>query len=369
MKRIDLVEALDAAFPPSLVRQLAGKFGFPPKIFHHVLECSAPIFVTALVAVHVAQRRGQDGSLLLDTVLSPQTNENIVEQFSHLTDTTSGMKMLENAGQTSVARGLTIDPGALGDFIAREANVPEQATYAMTGLIATALFGILKQHLLDSHAASLQGLEATLAEQWPTLEMRVTNPLARFLRFASAARLRREVNEQLHGQSDDDGQRGAALPDVTKEKTHDQVHRVAALQTPTIRHEKTPSRHWGLSVVVALFALVACMAAGAGVIWWLQPSLLDRAMHGMNLSGRAFAPSSVSAPVSSTSTSAFASVRASASDADAGWAKSVSGPIRPEAASAASAASASAPGAASVTNVTSVNATNIGNPAPTRAGR
>jgi outer membrane protein OmpA-like peptidoglycan-associated protein len=317
--------------------------------------------VIALVTAHIAQRQDPHDSILLDTVMSLDTNENIVEQFAHLATTTSGMKRLEQAGQMSVAHGLMIDPGALGDFIAGVVNVPRQATYAMTGLFASALFGILKRHLFDNHAALPQGLDKMLAEQWPALDVHVTNPLAQFLHFANAAALRRTVNDWLNDwlrrqQAEESEQHGASPANVmasgeVKNEAPGQPGHMAASVPPSAHEKALPlPAHRSRRTVAGVIVLGASVVAVAGVAGWLLVSSLPFTSTSTSTSTSTLLPLTSAPPPARTS---------AASVAD-GWARSASGAIQPEEASAASATAASgaaaAPALASAASATSAGA-------------
>jgi hypothetical protein len=193
MKHIDLVGALGSAFSQSLLEELAGKIGLSADILRRVVDCAAPVLVSALMVTGAAKQRN---SHLFAALISSRVNARIVEQFQDLAENTTGLKALEDAGQLFVRESMSTVVGDLADYVAVHSGIPMQAGYVMTCMVATMLAGLLKHHILleQSSAAALPQL---LAGQWPAVESGLTDALARVLRYDDAVAFRDTVPAQL----------------------------------------------------------------------------------------------------------------------------------------------------------------------------
>jgi OmpA-OmpF porin, OOP family len=171
---INLVHAVNAAMTDNIAEQLSRQFGIPVQFVRQVALRVTPGLVAALMdrASLAAGARS-----LYSVVMLPDTNAYIVDQFDKMISTTGGLKHLESTGHSlaALATGQRMD--LLTDAVATETGVPTQATSALAGIVAAALFGIVKRHALLAqwNAAQLPGL---LRAQVEEVKASLTNGVA-----------------------------------------------------------------------------------------------------------------------------------------------------------------------------------------------
>jgi OmpA-OmpF porin, OOP family len=171
---INLVHAVNTAMTENIAEQLSRQFGIPVQIVRQVSLRVAPGLVAALMdrASLAAGARS-----LYSVVMLPETNAYIVDQFDKMISTTGGLKHLEATGHSlaALATGQRMD--LLTDAVSTETGVPTQATSALAGIVAAALFGIVKRHVLlaQSDVTQFAGL---MREQIPEIKNSLSNGVA-----------------------------------------------------------------------------------------------------------------------------------------------------------------------------------------------
>ncbi|WP_321899879.1 OmpA family protein [Paraburkholderia heleia] len=271
MKHIDLARTLNSTFSQPLLEQLSGKFGLSPEILRRVVDRAAPALVAALMASGASE---QGATAVFAAIMSPPVNARIAEQCRELAVTTTGLKALEETGQSFVREGMRVGPGDLSDFVAANSGVPTQAAYAMTSVIAAILAGLLKHHVLLEQGA-MSGLLQLLAGQWPSIESQFTDSFAHVLRFDDAAAFRDTIPAQLRVLAGS-FERATARPVAQMEGESEP--RRAADELPSVNRQPTSSPH--RRVMIGLFLLaVFAVAIGYGAYFFQKPWPAGAVVH------------------------------------------------------------------------------------------
>lgn len=171
MKSIDLSQSVNAAFSASLWPGLSEKIGLPAELLMKVVEHAGPALTASLMASAVTPS-GVTG--LFSAVMSPDSNARIGEQLAQLCSTMSGIKDLEVAGESLIARGTGRRIAVASDPIANQTGIPPQAAHVMTALVGAVLFGVLKHHVLLEQGTSSE-LPALLGAQLPAVSTVLTH--------------------------------------------------------------------------------------------------------------------------------------------------------------------------------------------------
>lgn len=193
MKYIDLVQSVESTFVDPILQQLSAKFGASPEVIKTIIEHAVPVLVASLMA-RAALPGGVE--VLFSTVMSPESNARIGDQLAGLTMTTAGIKDLELLGDALTRRATDRRIAAFSDKVAGRLGVPAQPAHVLSALVAAALFGTLKHHVLLEQAASVH-LPSILAHQLPAVAPYITDGVAPSLGCDSAATFTGTILGQL----------------------------------------------------------------------------------------------------------------------------------------------------------------------------
>jgi outer membrane protein OmpA-like peptidoglycan-associated protein len=251
MKHIDLVRALQSPFSQPALNQLSERFGLSADILRHVIAQAAPALVSALMAAGTIPEAVEE---LFAALMSPQANGRIVDELTENISTTAGLKVLEGSGHSFIGVAMRVAPSELSDFVAAVSGIPTQAAYAMTGVIAAVLSGVLKHHILLERSPS-EALPQLLAAQWPSVESHFSDALARTLRFENAAMFRDTIPAQLRVLAGN-----LRRAEATKSKEPESSAAPTYTTAPSTKRKMTIC----LSMIAAGVAILACGIYYAG---------------------------------------------------------------------------------------------------------
>ncbi|CAE6935714.1 OmpA family protein [Paraburkholderia domus] len=247
MKSIDLAQTLKSTFPRSLLEQLSGQFGLSPEVLEQIIIHAGPALIASLMAVGASSH---GASALFETIMLPQTNARIAQQLPDLVATTAGLKKLESAGHALAARATALGSTTLSDLVAAHTGVPAQAVCAFSGVIAAALFGAIKHHILLDQGTADE-LPALLADQWSTVAPHMTDALATSVGVESAAVFRDSIPGRLRLLAGTLKGQAAARAEIP-----DEIHTPVKVANPPTR-KVWRLRGW----VWVLFAILALVLA------------------------------------------------------------------------------------------------------------
>lgn len=193
MKSIDLSQSVNAAFSASLWPGLSEKIGLPAELLMKVVAHASPALTASLMASAVTP----DGvTELFSAVMSVDSNARIGEQLAQLCSTMSGIKDLEVAGESLIARGTGRRIAVASDPISNQTGIPPQAAHVMTALVGAVLFGVLKHHVLLEQGTSSE-LPALLGAQLPAVSKVLTHDTADSIGFDNAANFTASILAKL----------------------------------------------------------------------------------------------------------------------------------------------------------------------------
>ena len=140
---INVIQLVQGALTESVLQQLATKLGVAPEAAKRVVGLVAPALVGSLMS-KAASPEGARG--LFASIMSADSNSNIVEALPQLIHG-DGLQSLLAAG-TRLAGAVASDDriSALTHTVASQTGVSTGSTSALTGIVTTMLFGVLKHY-------------------------------------------------------------------------------------------------------------------------------------------------------------------------------------------------------------------------------
>jgi outer membrane protein OmpA-like peptidoglycan-associated protein len=163
---INVIQLVQGALTESVLQQLATKLGVAPEAAKRVVGLVAPALVGSLMS-KAASPEGARG--LFASIMSADSNSNIVEALPQLIHG-DGLQSLLAAG-TRLAGAVASDDriSALTHTVASQTGVSTGSTSALTGIVTTMLFGVLK-HYFTKNTGSVGALPTLLGHQLPTVK-------------------------------------------------------------------------------------------------------------------------------------------------------------------------------------------------------
>ncbi|MBN3778622.1 OmpA family protein [Burkholderia sp. Ac-20345] len=300
--QVDLVLELESIVSDSVLEQISGKFGLSTDALRRIVRNSAPALVAAVMA---AGATAHGAEKVLAAVMAPGSNDAIAEWLQVLLASPSGLWALEAAGQLFARTCLGVSMGELGDFVADHAGVPAQSAFALNAVMTSIMSGVLKHYLLIE-ARMAADLTQLLADQWPLLESRLTDRLARVLGFDDVDAFRDTIPAQLRILACRQQQRAAWPPECDNDLVDPQsLSGIVSRSAYAVRGRRT----WPMVVVFVASLTGAAVAALIPIHWQLPFSA-----HTAQVSGVPDRPS----PQSPPSWSARGGCRTSVNDAISG---------------------------------------------------
>ncbi len=208
---------------------------------------------------------GVQTETLFASIISADANARILQELPDLVITTEGLKTLEWAGHTLVSHGTQCSFVMLSDYIAGQNGLPVQAVYAFVGLVAAALWGAMKYHLLLEQG-TVDQVPMLLSDQWVAVKGYMNDALAISMRFDSATEFADAVPGQLRVLS---GRLKRAREERNVTELEAQVQE--AVIASSIREQSRD--HWGVLMIMLLGLAMTSVAVCA--LAWLRPDVFD----------------------------------------------------------------------------------------------
>ena len=254
---INVIQLVQGALTESVLQQLATRFGVAPEAAKRVVGLVAPALVGSLMN-KAASPEGARG--LFASIMSPDTNANIVEQLPGLVHGDGLQSLLgmgsRLAGVVAPAERLE----ALSGKVAEQTGVAASATHALTGVVGATLFGVLKHYFMQ-HNGNVGSLPTLLGHQLPFVKSSMTDSIASALGLGGAGSFLAGVAAQMKAVSSH------------LEHPSTQTARVSAVNNSMdkiVVQEKASKKKWWWLAVAAALALLAILL-GRGCVADKQP--------------------------------------------------------------------------------------------------
>lgn len=190
---INVIQLVQGALTESVLQQLATKLGVAPEAAKRVVGMIAPALVGSLMN-KAASPEGARG--LFASIMSADSNANIVEMLPQLVHG-DGLQSLLAAG-TRLAGGVASDDriNALSNAVASKTGVSVGATHALSGIVMTTIFGVLK-HYFTKASGNVGQLPTLLGHQLPMVKASMTEDIAGALGLGGAGSFLSGVAAQM----------------------------------------------------------------------------------------------------------------------------------------------------------------------------
>jgi OOP family OmpA-OmpF porin len=243
---INVIQLVQGALTESVLQQLATKLGVAPEAAKRVVGMIAPALVGSLMN-KAASPEGARG--LFASIMSADSNANIVEMLPQLVHG-DGLQSLLAAG-TRLAGGVASDDriNALSSAVAAKTGVSVGATQALSGIVMTTLFGVLK-HYFTKSSGNVGQLPTLLGHQLPMVKASMTEDIAGALGLGGAGSFLSGVAAQMKA--------------VSSHLEHPSTVGGAASATNAsldkiVMEEKAGKKKWWWVAVAAAIALLAVL--------------------------------------------------------------------------------------------------------------
>ncbi|MEX3693359.1 OmpA family protein [Paraburkholderia sp. BR14263] len=256
MKSINLAQEANLAFSGAVRTRLARHIGLSEEVLENVVSHAGPVLVASLMA---ASASVQGARTLFATLRSPGTDARIGEHLPQLVATTAGMKDLEASGDELLMRATDRRVATLSDHVATLAGVPPQAAHAVSGMVSSVLFGILK-HFILLEQADVSLLPAVLDGQLRSVAGYVNDGVATAIGYENAAGFTGSVSDRLEetvselAPAAEKSDRAVATISVPKDTA------------PPAKQQRSPGSK-GIWILLALLAVIL-----GGVFAWSRVS-------------------------------------------------------------------------------------------------
>jgi outer membrane protein OmpA-like peptidoglycan-associated protein len=249
---INVIQLVQGALTESVLQQLATKLGVAPEAAKRVVGMIAPALVGSLMN-KAASPEGARG--LFASIMSPDSNANIVDMLPQLVHG-DGLQSLLAAG-TRLAGGVASDDrlNALSNAVASKTGVSAGATHALSGIVMTTIFGVLK-HYFTKADGNVGQLPTLLGHQLPMVKASMTEDISSALGLGGAgsflsgvAAQMKAVSSHLEHPSTIGGSSTAVNPSLDR----------------IVMEEKAGSKKWWWLAVAAALALLALLFGGSCV--------------------------------------------------------------------------------------------------------
>jgi outer membrane protein OmpA-like peptidoglycan-associated protein len=243
---INVIQLVQGALTESVLQQLATKLGVAPEAAKRVVGMIAPALVGSLMN-KAASPEGARG--LFASIMSPDSNANIVDMLPQLVHG-DGLQSLLTAG-TRLAGGVASDDriNALSNAVATKTGVSVGATHALSGIVMTTIFGVLK-HYFTKADGNVGQLPTLLGHQLPMVKASMTEDISSALGLGGAgsflsgvAAQMKAVSSHLEHPSTVGGSSTAVNPSLDR----------------IVMEEKAGSKKWWWLAVAAALALLALL--------------------------------------------------------------------------------------------------------------
>jgi outer membrane protein OmpA-like peptidoglycan-associated protein len=175
------------------LQQLATKLGVAPEAAKRVVGMIAPALVGSLMNKAASSEGARS---LFASIMSPDSNANIVEMLPQLVHG-DGLQSLLAAG-TRLFGGVSSEErvNALSNTVAAKTGVSAGATHALSGIVMTTLFGVLKHYFTKADGAVGQ-LPTLLGHQLPMVKAGMTEDIAGALGLGGAGSFLSSIAAQM----------------------------------------------------------------------------------------------------------------------------------------------------------------------------
>jgi OOP family OmpA-OmpF porin len=243
---INVIQLVQGALTESVLQQLATKLGVAPEAAKRVVGLVAPALVGSLMS-KAASPEGARG--LFASIMSADSNSNIVEALPQLIHG-DGLQSLLAAG-TRLAGAVASDDriSALTHTVASQTGVSTGSTSALTGIVTTMLFGVLK-HYFTKNTGSVGALPTLLGHQLPMVKASLNDGIATALGLGGAGSFLSGVAAQMKAVSshlEHPSTVGGTATAVNK--SLDKI----------VVEEKASSKKWWWLAIAAAIALLAVL--------------------------------------------------------------------------------------------------------------
>ncbi len=243
---INVIQLVQGALTESVLQQLATKLGVAPEAAKRVVGLVAPALVGSLMS-KAASPEGARG--LFASIMSADSNSNIVEALPQLIHG-DGLQSLLAAG-TRLAGAVASDDriSALTHTVASQTGVSTGSTAALTGIVTTMLFGVLK-HYFTKNTGSVGALPTLLGHQLPMVKASLNDGIAAALGLGGAGSFLSGVAAQMKA--------------VSSHLEHPSTVGGTATAVNTsldkiVVEEKASSKKWWWLAIAAAIALLAVL--------------------------------------------------------------------------------------------------------------
>jgi OmpA-OmpF porin, OOP family len=243
---INVIQLVQGALTESVLQQLATKLGVPPEAAKRVVGMIAPALVGSLMN-KAASPEGARG--LFASIMSSDSNANIVDMLPQLVHG-DGLQSLLAAG-ARLASGVASDDriNALSNAVATKTGVSAGATHALSGIVMTTIFGVLK-HYFAKAGGNVGQLPTLLGHQLPMVKASMTEDMSSALGLGGAgsflsgvAAQMKAVSSHLEHPSSAGGATSAVNPSLDR----------------IVVEQKSGSKKWWWLAVAAAIALLALL--------------------------------------------------------------------------------------------------------------
>lgn len=279
---INVIELVQGALTESVLQQLATRIGVAPESAKRVVGLVGPALVGSLMN-KAASPEGARG--LFASIMSPDTNANIVEQLPNLVQG-DGLQKLLGMGARLAGAVLPADRlEALSGKVAEQTGVAASATHALTGVVGTTLLGVLKHYFMQ-HNGNAGALPTLLGHQLPFVKANMTDSIASALGLGSAGGFLAGV--------------GAQMKAVSSHLEHPSTQnaRISAVNgsiDKVVVEEKARSKKWWWIALALALALLAALL-GRGCVAEKKDVVAEPAASETSMAMAASAPAPASEP-------------------------------------------------------------------------
>jgi outer membrane protein OmpA-like peptidoglycan-associated protein len=243
---INVIQLVQGALTESVLQQLATKLGVAPEAAKRVVGMIAPALVGSLMNKAASPEGARS---LFASIMSPDSNANIVAMLPQLVHG-DGLQSLLAAG-TRLFSGVSSEErvNALSNTVAAKTGVSAGATHALSGIVTTTLFGVLKHYFTKADGAVGQ-LPTLLGHQLPMVKAGMTEDIAGALGLGGAGSFLSGIAAQMKAVSshlDHPSMVSGASPAIN-----------ASLDRIVVEEKAGSKKWWWLAVAaaIALFALL-----------------------------------------------------------------------------------------------------------------
>jgi OmpA-OmpF porin, OOP family len=243
---INVIQLVQGALTESVLQQLATKLGVAPEAAKRVVGLVAPALVGSLMN-KAASPEGARG--LFASIMSPDSNSNVVEALPQLIHG-DGMQSLLAAGTRLAGAVASNDRiSALTHTVASQTGVSTGSTAALTGIVTTMLFGVLK-HYFTKNTGSVGALPTLLGHQLPMVKASLNDGIASALGLGGAGSFLSGVAAQMKAVSSHlDHPSTVGGTATAMNKSLDKI----------VVEEKAWSKKWWWLAIAAAIALLAIL--------------------------------------------------------------------------------------------------------------